>query len=297
MVGVKNILVPDRYGKQIVPTNGVTTLLTFFTSASMAFLIVFSVAISFAADRLAHSWSDSLANSATLRVSAPKADLESQTEAALNVLSNTKGIASFRLLKEEEQQALLEPWFGPKVPIKNLPMPRLISIEEDENGYDRTGLRLRLAAEVPSAVLDDHTRWRQPLIKAAYRIWFLGWLSIGLIFFIVIAMMVLVTRAALSSNRKVIEVLRLVGATDQYIAAAFVRKFAFRAFFGSALGAMLASVTLFLLPSEVDQTAVLLGLRLEGMAWFWLIVVPLSFFVMTFLTARISSLSILKSLT
>ena len=297
MVGVKNILVPDRYGKQIVPTNGFTTLLTFFTSASMAFLIIFSVAISFAADRLAHSWSDSLANSATLRVSAPKADLESQTEAALNVLSNTKGIASFRLLKEEEQQALLEPWFGPKVPIKNLPMPRLISIEEDENGYDRAGLRLRLAAEVPSAVLDDHTRWRQPLIKAAYRIWFLGWLSIGLIFFIVIAMMVLVTRAALSSNRKVIEVLRLVGATDQYIAAAFVRKFAFRAFFGSALGAMLASVTLFLLPSEVDQTAVLLGLRLEGMEWFWLIVVPLSFFVMTFLTARISSLSILKSLT
>ena len=297
MVGMKNILLPDRYVNQVVPTNGFTTLLTFFTSASMAFLIVFSVAISFAADRLAHSWSDSLANSATLRVSAPKADLESQTEAALNVLSNTKGIASFRLLKEEEQQALLEPWFGPKVPIKNLPMPRLISIEEDENGYDRAGLRLRLAAEVPSAVLDDHTRWRQPLIKAAYRIWFLGWLSIGLIFFIVIAMMILVTRAALSSNRKVIEVLRLVGATDQYIAAAFVRKFAFRAFFGSALGAMLASVTLFLLPSEVDQTAVLLGLRLEGMEWFWLIVVPLSFFVMTFLTARISSLSILKSLT
>jgi cell division transport system permease protein len=296
MVGMKNILLPDRYVNQVVPANGFTTLLTFFTSASMAFLIVFSVAISFAADRLAHSWSDSLANSATLRVSAPKADLESQTEAALNVLSNTKGIASFRLLKEEEQQALLEPWFGPKVPINNLPMPRLISIEEDENGYDRAGLRLRLAAEVPSAVLDDHTRWRQPLIKAAYRIWFLGWLSIGLIFFIVIAMMVLVTRAALSSNRKVIEVLRLVGATDQYIAAAFVRKFAFRAFFGSALGAILASIILFFLPSEVDQTAVLLGLRLEGLEWFWLIVVPLSFFVMTFLTARISSLSILKSL-
>ena len=217
MARVKNIFIPDRYVNQIVPTNGFTTLLTFFTSASMAFLIVFSVAMSFAADRLARSWSDSLANSATLRVSAPTADLDSQTDAALHVLSKTKGIASFRLLKVEEQQALLEPWFGPKVPINNLPMPRLISIEEDENGYDRVGLRLRLAAEVPSAVLDDHTRWREPLIKAAYRIWFLGWLSIGLVFFIVIAMMTLVTRAALSSNRKVIEVLRLVGATDQYL--------------------------------------------------------------------------------
>ena len=297
MASVKNIFIPDRYVNQIVPTNGFTTLLTFFTSASMAFLIVFSVAMSFAADRLARSWSDSLANSATLRVSAPTADLDSQTDAALHVLSKTKGIASFRLLKAEEQQALLEPWFGPKLPINNLPMPRLISIEEDENGYDRVGLRLRLAAEVPSAVLDDHTRWREPLIKAAYRIWFLGWLSIGLVFFIVIAMMTLVTRAALSSNRKVIEVLRLVGATDQYIAAAFVRKFAFRAFFGSMLGAFIASMTLFLLPSEADQNAILTGIRLEGLEWSWLIVVPLSFFVLTFLTARISSLSILKSLT
>ena len=168
MASIKNILLPDRHLNQVVPTNGFTTLLTFFTSAAMAFLIVFSLAMSFAADRLAQSWSDSLANSATLRVSAPLADLESQTEAALNVLSNTKGIESFRLLKVEEQQALIEPWFGPKVPITNLPMPRLISIEEDENGYDRVGLRLRLAAEVPSAVLDDHTRWREPLVKAAY---------------------------------------------------------------------------------------------------------------------------------
>ena len=70
-------------------------------------------------------------------------------------------------------------------------------------------------------------------------------------------MMSLVTRAALSSNKKVIEVLRLVGATDQYIAAAFVRKFAFRAFFGSLLGAFGASMTLFLLPSEADQTVIL----------------------------------------
>ena len=93
-----------------------------------------------------------------------------------------------------------------------------------------------------------------------------------------------------------IEVLRLVGATDQYIAAAFVRKFAFRAFFGSMLGAFIASMTLFLLPPEADQNAILTGIRLEGLEWSWLIVVPLSFFVLTFLTARISSLSILKSL-
>ena len=297
MSGIRKVFLSDRYVNQIVPKNGFTTLLTFFTSASMAFLIVFSVALSSAADRLAQNWSDSLKNSATLRVSAPSIDLEAQTEAALSVLSTTRGIASFRVLKPEEQQALLEPWFGPKVPIKNLPMPRLISIEEDENGYDRVGLRLRLAAEVPAAVLDDHTRWREPLIKAADRIWFLGWFSIGLIVLIVVAMMTLMTRAALSSNKKIIEVLRLVGATDQYIASAFVRKLANQAFFGSLLGSSLASLTLFLLPSESDQVAILTGLRLEGMEWIWLGIVPLSFSFLTFLTTRISSLSILRTLT
>ena len=50
-------------------------------------------------------------------------------------------------------------------------------------------------------------------------------------------------------------------------------------------------------PSEADQTVILAGLRLEGFEWSWLIFVPLSFFVFTFLTARIASLSILRSLT
>ena len=35
MVGMKNILLPDRYVNQVVPTNGFTTLLTFFTSATI----------------------------------------------------------------------------------------------------------------------------------------------------------------------------------------------------------------------------------------------------------------------
>ena len=99
MSGIRKVFLSDRYINQIVPKNGFTTLLTFFTSASMAFLIVFSVALSSAADRLAQNWSDSLKNSATLRVSAPSIDLEAQTEAALSVLSTTRGIASFRVLK------------------------------------------------------------------------------------------------------------------------------------------------------------------------------------------------------
>ena len=87
------------------------------------------------------------------------------------------------------------------------------------------GLRLRLAAEAPGAVLDDHTRWRRPLVRAAERLRMLGWASILLIAATTAAMITLAANAALAANAQVIGVLRLVGARDAYIARAFERRF------------------------------------------------------------------------
>src|SRR5690606_31381576 len=108
-------------------------------------------------------WGDELARSSSIRISAPPDQLQAQTAAALRVLETTKGVASARALSADEQRALLEPWFGPDVPVDSLPIPQLIEVIEDESGFDADGLRLRLAGEVPGAVLDDHTRWRRPL--------------------------------------------------------------------------------------------------------------------------------------
>ncbi|MEW9922571.1 cell division protein FtsX, partial [Marimonas sp. MJW-29] len=88
---------------------------------------------------------------------------------------------------------------------------------------DASGLRLRLAAEVPGAVLDDHRRWRAPLVKAASRLRLLGWASILLSGAAVAAMVTLAANAALAANAQVIAGLRLVGARDDYIAQAFIR--------------------------------------------------------------------------
>ena len=42
--------------------------------------------------------------------------------------------------------------------------------------------------------------------------------------------------AALAANAQVVAVLRLVGATDRYIAEAFIRRFTIRAFIGAGVG-------------------------------------------------------------
>ncbi|MBT6300308.1 MAG: cell division protein FtsX, partial [Rhodobacteraceae bacterium] len=220
MLGVVSsikILAGDRQADRIVPPTGFTARLTLFTAAAMAFLSVFALALSLASGRLATRWGEELAQSSTVRISAPSDQLASQTQAALRVLRTTQGVASARALTKAEQQALLEPWLGPDVPVDTLPVPQLIEVIEAPEGYDVAGLRLRLLAEVAGAVVDDHTRWRRPLVRAAARLRLLAWLSIGLIGGLMAAMITLAANATLAANTQVIAVLRLIGATDMYI--------------------------------------------------------------------------------
>ncbi|MBO6777020.1 MAG: cell division protein FtsX [Marinibacterium sp.] len=268
------LVMGDAQADRVVPPTGFTARLTLFASGAMAFLTVFALALSLASGRLAHRWGEELARSATIRISAPADQMAAQTEAALTVLRQTPGIASARALTDEEQSALLAPWFGADLPLDTLPMPRLIEVVEGYPPFDAQGLRLRLAAEVPGATLDDHTRWRKPLVDAAQSLRRLGWLSILLIGGAMAAMITLAAQAALAANHQVIEVLRLVGARDGYIALAFVRRFTIRAFIGAAVGVSLGLLGVMLLPSASDEGGFLTGLGFQGASWIWPILIP-----------------------
>ena len=274
MNGIAKLIMGDAQADRVVPPTGFTARLTLFASGAMAFLTVFALALSLASGRLAHRWAEELARSATIRISAPADQMADQTQAALKVLEQTPGIASARALSREEQAALLAPWFGPDLPLDQLPVPQLIELREADIGFDAQGLRLRLAAEVPGATLDDHTRWRDPLVAAAQSLRRLGLISILLIGGAMAAMITLAAQAALAANRQVIEVLRLVGARDAYIALAFVRRFTLRALMGAGVGAALGMVGVALLPSASDEGGFLTGLGFQGAGWLWPVLIP-----------------------
>ncbi len=272
---VRALLSGDRQADRVVPPTGFTAQLTLFAAAAMAFLAVFALALSLASGRLAQSWGNELARSATIRIVAPLDQRAAQTDAALRILETTKGVASAHALTDAEQQALLAPWFGPELALDTLPVPRLIEVVENAEGLDPAGLRLRLAAEVPGAILDDHARWRAPLVKAASRLRLLGWVSILLIAAAVAAMITLAAHAALAANAQVIAVLRLVGATDDYIAQAFIRRFTLRALSGAAMGTVLGLIAVQLLPSASESGGFLTGLGLQGWHWLLPLLIPI----------------------
>lgn len=294
---ISAILKGDAQADRVVPPTGHSAWLTVFTAGAMTFLAVFALALSLASGRLANRWSDALAHTATIRISATADQMQAQTQRVLDILKATPGIASARALTDDEQKALLAPWFGPDLPLDQLPIPRLIELTEADPGYDAEGLRQRLVAEAPAASLDDHTRWRRPLAVAAQRLRMLGLVSIVLILSAMAAMITLAAKAALEANAQIIKVLRLIGARDAYIARAFVRRFTLRALAGAAIGAGAAMVGIALLPSADAAGGFLTGLGFQGVGWIFPLLLPPLAAIIAFAATRRAAFSKLRTLT
>ena len=278
---------------RIVPRSGYTTVLTTLISAAMSFLAVFALALSLSSGTLAQRWSDTLAQTATLRLSAPQSEIGAQTAAVLEILRTTPGITATRVLEVDEQRQLLEPWFGPDLPVEVLALPRLIEIIESPEGFDAAGLRLRLSAEAPGAVLDDHTRWRRPLVQAAASLRALAWLSVILLSAAMAAMITLAAGFSLAANAQVIRVLRLVGARDAFIAGAFVRRLTVQALVGAAAGTALGMAAFALLP-VAGEAGFLTGLGFQGIGWLMPLAIPPLAGAIAYLATRIAALRVLR---
>tara|TARA_B100001248_G_scaffold261146_1_gene251351 strand:+ start:2802 stop:3686 length:885 start_codon:yes stop_codon:yes gene_type:complete len=274
---------PDHL--QVVPNTGFTKWLTTFTAGAMSFLAVVGLAFSLICSDLSNEWGESLKNS-SLRLSAPTDLLEKQTKVALAILEQTSGVKSARLVGIGAKKKLLEPWLGVDFPLEAIAMPALIEIHETEAGVDYEGLRLRLSAELPSAILDNHAEWRRPIEVVSKLVSQLGMFTVILIMLSSIAMVTMASNAALSANVKVLRVLRLVGAFDTFIVTSFVRIFTLRIFLGSLTGTVCAGIVLFLIPTFSENLGILDVVSLEIKDTIYIACVPFLFAIISIFATR-----------
>ena len=284
---------PDHL--QVVPNTGFTKWLTTFTAGAMSFLAVVGLAFSLICSDLSNEWGESLKNS-SLRLSAPTDLLEKQTKVALAILEQTSGVKSARLVGISAKKKLLEPWLGVDFPLEAIAMPALIEIHETEAGVDYEGLRLRLSAELPSAILDNHAEWRRPIEVVSKLVSQLGMFTVILIMLSSIAMVTMASNAALSANVKVLRVLRLVGAFDTFIVTSFVRIFTLRIFLGSLTGTVCAGIVLFLIPTFSENLGILDVVSLEIKDTIYIACVPFLFAIISIFVTRNAVKSSLKRL-
>jgi len=271
----------------IVPRSGWTAGLTTLAALAMSFMAVLTLATGLAADRLAESWRADLAGSATVRVIAPKGGMEAAVTSALVVLGTSPGIAGARVLSDAEHRALLEPWLGAGDWLGDLPVPRLIEVRLDGPGPDPQVLQARLDQGAPGAIYDGHAAWRLPLERAAAALRRLAWAATALVALAAAAMVALAARASLAAHADVVRVIRLIGAEDRYISAAFVGRLTARAALGGAAGTLAGAGALALMPELAPGTPMAVSLGPVGAGWaLLLLVVPAGTVLVAWLTAH-----------
>src|ERR1700744_807971 len=136
-----------------------------FVIAVMAFLAALALGASLIADRAAQGWQSGLAAKLTIQVlppdkGDPRAGLDAQVQAVLDLLGSTPGIAHAALISDTDTEALVEPWIGKNNLVAEIPLPRLIdaTITPGED-VDIPALTQKLKQAAPDALLDDHSRW------------------------------------------------------------------------------------------------------------------------------------------
>ncbi len=277
----------------VVPSRGISAWLIVTTSAAITFLAVLAIAFSLAMNRLSDRWGEELASSLTIRISAPLAQRKAQTEATLNILKSTPGVVSARIVTNDEQSTLLEPWLGTGIDLERFSLPILIAVEETAEGPDRQGLTLRLEAEAPGAVIDDHGAWRIPMIKSAENARDLGVAIVALVFVTLVALVVLAVQAAIVSNAQNISTMRLIGARDTFIVRAFVRRITLRSGAGAAIGALIASCVILLIAADQDSP---FSLSFSGREWLYPILIIPFVASVAFFATRFSGFLALKDM-
>ena len=202
--------------------------------APMVFLCAVALASVFVLSGLIGRWDRDVSGTLTVEIAAAAGEAGAAAERtrdrvaqAIALLKATPGITRARPLSQDQLVALLAPWLGNSDLLSELPLPALIDVSiEAGAAVDLDGLSRKLAESVPGASLDDHRIWLAKLIDLSRSI---EWLAIGIVVLIggvTSATVVYATRTGMAVHREVIEVLHLIGATDDYIA----RQFAHRAF-------------------------------------------------------------------
>ena len=266
-----------RFETPLVPRNSISGRALIAIVAIMTFLASITTGGVILIGNAASEWQSDVAREVTIQVTpAPGRDVDAAVETAAAAARAFPGIGGVRPYSKEESTKLLEPWLGNGLSLAALPVPRLIVVKIASGAApDIPQLRRILAEQVPGATLDDHRGWIDRMRAMASTAVAAG---VGILLLMIAATVLSVTfatRAAMATNKPVIEVLHFVGAKNGFIAGHFQHHFLLLGLQGGAIGGGIA-IVLFALAAAIsgwfagtaggDQTAVLFGSFYIGLA-------------------------------
>ena len=267
--------------------------------AFMVYIGMLALASSLALDRLAARWNSGLQGTMTVMLPtqlAPAAQ-NSLREKTVQVINNTNWIVRSQVIDPVETRKMLEPWLGNNLNFGELPIPELIAIEYlSTNPSNVANLRQALNTLSPDILLDDHQGWLAELLSFAESLQGLAYLLILVVGAATVVTVIFVTQTGLAINRRIVDIVHLVGAPNRYIARQFQYHSLRLGLVGGFIGACMAGLTLLAIEYLLGSLSTVILPRLTLSFWHWVLLslLPLSAGMIAMFTARYTVLRALS---
>lgn len=218
---------------------------------------------------------------------------------ARDLLAGDGSVASYRQVPEAELEQLLEPWLDLGDDTKaTVPVPALFDVQLARGGSKRVlaDLRKRMVEAVPSARVDAQSSWLAPVFSALASLQLMAVALVVLLALTSAAAVWLAARNALGANRATIEIVHLLGGTDQQIARIFQRSIAFDAVLGGTVGLALGLAAIMALGNRFAalESGMVAGGGLDTIDWLAIAAIPFAGVAIAILTARVTVLAALR---
>ena len=155
----------------------------------------------------------------------------------MTYLQSYQSVKKVKLVDPKQLMTVLEPWVGSLETLTALNLPTLIEVDMQQADPETLlDLTQSLQKIHPQIRCESHGQWQMLLHTISGILQMASYITAGLIALTVMVLITLVTRSGLEIHKEVIDVLRLIGANNRYIARQFETQ-AFRLTFkGAFLG-------------------------------------------------------------
>lgn len=281
-----------KQGARLFPNAGMVGPIP-WVIAILITLVVIAAAGGLALNNLSNSARSDLSSSVTVQIiEADPGTRAERAQAAAAALTSQPLVTSVRVVPEAELEALLEPWLGASATSEAVPIPALIDVELSSAADPEEIARLQAALDraVPDTKIDAQSSWLGPVYRAVEALQWLAMASIALVAIATAGAVWLAARSAFGQHRETVEIIHLLGGTDDQIRRVFQRTVALEASFGALLGLVLGVIVVWLLGQQFAalDSGMIGGASLGWIDWAVIAAIPLAGVLLATLTARIT---------
>lgn len=221
--------------------------------ALMTFLAMMAISASFALAVLQGRWASGLENRATVEIPAQDeqgqiiaaTQIKEQAEQIAGMMRAYPGIVSVHVMTDGEIRDLVKPWLGDDLLLADMPLPSLISVTMSDRSPDAVAaLQQKIVGIAPQARLDTHQSWLNDVLRFTGALKFAAVLLVMTIGITTVTAVAGAVRARMAVYRAEVELLHLMGATDNYISRQFQRYSLLLALQGGAAGTVAGALAI-----------------------------------------------------